>query len=205
MTDPSDRKATGRDALEAESASDVISNHVKRGRRKRARSGQRAGPRPYGYTRRFDPVPGESIGQVIAWDEEKVIRRIVRWCLEVKPLSWIAAQLNACGVPCPRNRLWDVRLVRRLVDEHQHASEWDRFLAQLDPEFASRASKPEASRSEMPRAWSQAQSGQVMSLVGGRGSVSLIRSLRSPCRIRRAVGLASGPCLPTTVHLSDIP
>ncbi|WP_328604761.1 recombinase family protein [Amycolatopsis sp. NBC_00345] len=136
MTDPADRKTTARDALEAEGASDTLSGHVRRGVRKRAKSGQHAGPLPYGYARRFDPATGESMGQVIDWAQAKVVRRIVSWCLDGKALSWIARQLNEAGVPCARDRRWDVRLVRGLAAERQHEHEWQRLLARLSPEDA---------------------------------------------------------------------
>jgi DNA invertase Pin-like site-specific DNA recombinase len=136
MTDPADRKATARDALDAEGASDTLSGHVRRGVRKRARDGKHAGPVPYGYARRFDPTTGESLGQVIDWSQAKVVRRIVNWCLDGKALSWIARQLNEAGVPCARDRRWDVRLVRALAAEHQHEHEWQRLLARLTPEDA---------------------------------------------------------------------
>lgn len=136
MKDPADRKATARDALEAEGASDTISTHVRRGVRKRARSGQHAGPVPFGYRRQFDPDTGKSLGQVIDSEEKAVVRQIVDWCLDAKPLSWIARELNNDGVRCPRDRRWEVRLVRGLAEERQHEREWTALLARLTDEDA---------------------------------------------------------------------
>lgn len=136
MTDPADRKATARDALEAEGASDVLSGHVKRGKRKRARQGLHAGPVPYGYTRRFDPVTGESLGRVLDEAQAEIVREIVAWCLDKKKLTWIAKQLNERGVPSPRAGLWTAPKVRDLAAESQHEDEWNRLLARLSPENA---------------------------------------------------------------------
>ncbi|MFD8494278.1 recombinase family protein [Amycolatopsis sp. NPDC059657] len=136
MKDPADRKATARDALEAEGASDVISGHVKRGKRKRARQGKHAGPVPYGYSRLFDPETGESLGRVLDEGQAAIVREIVAWVLEKKPLSWVAGQLNERGVPCARAGLWNAPKVKALVQESQHKAEWEKFLRTLSPENA---------------------------------------------------------------------
>lgn len=136
MNDPADRKATARDAVEAEGASDNISEHSRRGKRKRAKRGLWAGPRQYGYRRRYDPDTGEALDQVIDPVQAAVIREIVGWVLDGKASAWIARTLNERGTPCARDRKWDARLVRNLVEEHGNEREWARLLARLEDDEA---------------------------------------------------------------------
>lgn len=136
MTNPADRKATARDAVEAEGASDNISENSRRGKRKRAKRGLWAGPRQYGYRRRYDPETGEALDQVIDPAQAAVIREIVDWVLEGKTLAWIAQTLNKRPVPCARDRKWDARLVRKLVDDRSSEREWALLLAKLENDDA---------------------------------------------------------------------
>ncbi|GAB3459263.1 recombinase family protein [Actinophytocola sediminis] len=136
MNDPADRKATARDAVEAEGASDNISEHSRRGKRKRARRGLWAGPRQYGYRRRYDPDTGEALDQLIDAVQAAVIREIVDWVLDGKASAWIARTLNERGTPCPRDRRWDARLVRNLVEERTGEREWARLLVRLEDDDA---------------------------------------------------------------------
>ncbi|GAB3467041.1 recombinase family protein [Actinophytocola sediminis] len=131
MTKAADRKATARDAVEAEGDSDKISEHSRRGKRKRAKLGLWTGPVPYGYQRRYDPGTGEVLDQVIVSEQAAVIRRIVGWVLDGKALTWIARELNKESVPCARDRRWNARLVTRLVEEHSRDKNWNRLLARL--------------------------------------------------------------------------
>ncbi|SDC26043.1 recombinase family protein [Actinokineospora iranica] len=141
MSDPADRKATARDAVEAEGASDTSSTHVRRGVRKRARSGKHAGPTPYGYRRQFDPDTGESLGLVIDPDHAKVMREMVDRVMASEPLTTIAKDLNRRGVPSPRGHLWNADRVNKIVTEYAVPHEWMRFLARLDPESAELAER----------------------------------------------------------------
>lgn len=136
MTKPADRKATARDAVEAEGTSDNISMFTRLGKRKRAKRGLWAGPRQYGYRRRYDPDTGEALDQVIDPDQAAVIREIVDWVLDGKTSSWIVRTLNKRGTPCARDRKWDARLVRNLVEEHGTEPEWARLLAKLEDDDA---------------------------------------------------------------------
>ncbi len=52
------------------------------------------------------------------------------------------------------------------------------------------------SRSQIARPFSDSHSGDTISAAGGTGSASLIRSLRSPCKIRSEVGFRAGPRFP---------
>jgi DNA invertase Pin-like site-specific DNA recombinase len=133
MTDPKDRKDTARDAVDAEGTADNISIHTVRGIKGRAKRGEHAGPVAYGYRPIYDPDTGKSRGWVIVDEEKAVIRRIVDWCLERKSLKWIAATLNAEGVPCPRDRRWNKRLVVNLAEEQRHAEQWAALLESLTP------------------------------------------------------------------------
>ncbi|MCP3800307.1 recombinase family protein [Allokutzneria sp. A3M-2-11 16] len=133
MTNARDRRDTLRDAVDAEGVSDAISDHVRRGVRKRARSGKHAGSRAFGYRSVYDPDTGESLGWVIEENEARVVRRIRDAGLEGKPLARIALDLNADGVPCARDRKWDARLVRKVLNEYRHEREWNGLLAKLDP------------------------------------------------------------------------
>jgi DNA invertase Pin-like site-specific DNA recombinase len=132
MTNPADRKATARDAVDAEGTSDNISEHSRRGKRKRAKLGLWAGPLPYGYRRQYDPQSGEALDQVVDPEQAAVIRRIVDWVLDGKALMWIARELNGESVPCARDRRWDARLVTKLVDNSTDDDAWKRLLATLD-------------------------------------------------------------------------
>jgi DNA invertase Pin-like site-specific DNA recombinase/uncharacterized Fe-S cluster protein YjdI len=134
MNDPNDRKATARDAVEAENFIDTLVVNIRRGVRKRAKSGQHAGPLAYGYTRVYSPETGRSLGWVINWEQAKTIRRIVRWCLELKSLGWIARRLNEAGVPCAREGIWTRAHVHKLAELYQHPKRWRAFLATLEPE-----------------------------------------------------------------------
>ncbi|MBP2325313.1 DNA invertase Pin-like site-specific DNA recombinase [Kibdelosporangium banguiense] len=132
MTDPADRRATARDAAEAEGQSDTISINVKRGVKRKARAGEPAGPVAFGYRVHYDPETGDSLGWLVDEDQKAVIREIVNDCMAGKPLTAIARKLNERGVPCPRDRRWDVRLIRNLVDEYKHAGGWARLLARME-------------------------------------------------------------------------
>jgi DNA invertase Pin-like site-specific DNA recombinase len=132
MTIAKDRQDTAQDALDAERTADNISEHTTRGIKSRAKRGEHAGAIAYGYRPIYDPNTGKSEGWVIVESEKEVIRRIVDWCLARKKVTWIARTLNAEGVPCPRDRRWDKRLVARLVEERRSAREWARLLDTLD-------------------------------------------------------------------------
>ncbi|MEV6609889.1 recombinase family protein [Kutzneria sp. NPDC051319] len=134
MNDPNDRKATARDAVEAENFIDTLVVNIRRGVRKRAKSGKHAGPQAYGYNRVYSPETGKSLGWVINWEQAKTIRRIVRWCLELKSLGWIARRLNEAGVPCARDGKWTRAHVLKLAELYQHPKQWRAFLAQLEPQ-----------------------------------------------------------------------
>jgi DNA invertase Pin-like site-specific DNA recombinase len=132
MADPADRRATTRDAAEAEGQADTISINVRRGVKRKAKAGEPAGPVAFGYRVHYDPETGESLGWLVDEEEKAVIREIVDKCLEGKSMTAIARSLNERGVPCPRDRRWDVRLIRNLVTEHKHAEDWARLLAKME-------------------------------------------------------------------------
>jgi DNA invertase Pin-like site-specific DNA recombinase len=134
MTIAKDRQDTAQDALDAERTADNISEHSKRGIKSRAKRGEHAGSIAYGYRPVYSPETGKSLGWMIVESEKEVIERIVAWCLARKKLSWIAMTLNAEGVPCPRDRRWDKRLVTKLVEERRSAREWTRLMDTLGPE-----------------------------------------------------------------------
>lgn len=134
MTIAKDRQDTAQDALDAERTADNISEHTTRGIKARARRGEHAGSIAYGYRPMYDPHTGKSEGWVIVESEKEVIRRIVDWCLARKKVTTIARMLNAEGVPCPRDRRWDKRLVAKLVEERRSEREWARLLDTLDLE-----------------------------------------------------------------------
>jgi DNA invertase Pin-like site-specific DNA recombinase len=180
MTNPADRKATARDAVEAEGASDNISEHSRRGKRKRAKRGLWAGPRQYGYRRRYDPETGEALDQVIDPVQAAVIREIVDWVLEGKTLAWIAQTLNGRPVPCARDRKWDARLVRKLVDERSSEREWARLLAKLDDDARELAGKVVArvGQGEAPKAVAKSLNKQgVPYLFASRWDETKVRNL----------------------------
>ncbi|WNV86556.1 recombinase family protein [Umezawaea sp. Da 62-37] len=134
MRDPKDRQDTARDAVNAEGRADEISMNSRRGVKARAKKGKHAGPIAYGYRPTYSPETGRSLGWAIVDEESKVIRRIVNWLLDRKTLNWVAKTLNAEGVPCPRDSLWNKRYVARLVDMREHPVEWAEFLEPLTPE-----------------------------------------------------------------------
>ncbi|GLY51287.1 hypothetical protein Lesp01_49430 [Lentzea sp. NBRC 102530] len=136
MSDPVDRAATLRDAVEAEGAALNISIHSTRGIRARAKRGDHPGPKAYGYKPYYCQETGKSLGWYVVEEEKRVIRMIVDWLLGEKPrtLNWIARELNRLGIPTPRDRQWDRRKVSNLVDTSKHEKEWDAFLASLTPE-----------------------------------------------------------------------
>ncbi|MFD1045500.1 EndoU domain-containing protein [Kibdelosporangium lantanae] len=80
----------------------------------------------------YDPETGDSLGWLVDEEQQAVVREIVDKCLEGKPMTAIARVLNERGVPCPRDRRWDVRLIRKLVAEHAHPKEWARLLARME-------------------------------------------------------------------------
>lgn len=139
MTDPADRKATARDAVDAEGVADTISIHTKRGKKSRAKRGEHAGPIAYGYRPVYSPETGRSLGWVIVDEERQVIRQIVEWCLDRKSLNWIACTLNEAGVPCARDRRWNKRWVTDVVQDHRNPDRWRQFLALLSPQDQVRA------------------------------------------------------------------
>lgn len=132
MNDPGDRRATARDAADAEGQADTISINVQRGVKRKARAGEPAGPVAFGYRVHYDPETGESLGWLVNEEQKKVIREIVDKCLAGASLTRIARDLNERGVACPRDRRWDVRLVRMLVAEHEHAGDWARLLVRME-------------------------------------------------------------------------
>jgi DNA invertase Pin-like site-specific DNA recombinase len=129
MTDPNDRKATLRDAVEAEGSSDVLSMHVRRGLRLRAKEGLWAGTTPYGYRREFDQRTGKALGQFIDEEQKKVVREIVDKLLSCTPLTAIANGLNERGVPPSQPYSWSYRLVLEVGEAHRSASEWQALLS----------------------------------------------------------------------------
>ncbi|ACU37147.1 recombinase family protein [Actinosynnema mirum] len=134
IRDPKDRRDSAKDAVEAEGRSDEISLNTRRGVWSRAERGEHAGTVAYGYRPVYSPETGRSLGWAVVEEEAEVIRRIVAWVLERKPLSWIARELNGEGVPCPHDRRWDKRYVARLVEHHRYPEEWLRLMSELSPE-----------------------------------------------------------------------
>ncbi|WP_161965090.1 recombinase family protein [Ornithinimicrobium cerasi] len=102
LRNPSDRFATGLDALMSEDASARTSERVQRAVRARAREGRPHGKLPYGYRREYDPTTGRLLQQVPDEDQAPVVREIYARVLAGDSLYGIANDLTARQVTPPR-------------------------------------------------------------------------------------------------------
>lgn len=71
-----DRKATARDALDAEDEAEGIRDRNLRTHRKLAEKGAPAGRVPWGYTRRYDPATGDLLEQVAHPERGSVVKEL---------------------------------------------------------------------------------------------------------------------------------
>lgn len=99
-----DRKATARDALEAEDEAESTRERNARTARKRTSAGKPHGPAPYGYRRRYDSDTGELIDQVPDDDQAEVVREVFKRVAAGDSEYAIRVDLNARGVPSPSYR-----------------------------------------------------------------------------------------------------
>lgn len=108
LTKRSDRKATARDALDAEDEADGIHDRNMRTARRGIAEGHPNGTVLYGYRRRYDPNTGDLIDQVPHEEKAHVVREVFERVASGESQYAIAVDLNARGVasPSPRGKQW---------------------------------------------------------------------------------------------------
>lgn len=93
-----DRKATARDAADAEDESEGIRNRVLRTVRLQAEAGRPHGRILWGYARRYDPDTGDLIDQVPHQQDAVIVREVFRRVAAGETVYGIVADLNRRGV-----------------------------------------------------------------------------------------------------------
>ncbi|WP_432158890.1 recombinase family protein [Streptomyces sp. bgisy153] len=101
-----DRKATARDAVDAEGEAESIRERNLRTTRQNAKRGGAHGPVPDGYKRRYDPDTGDLIDQVPHPERAPLITEIFRRAAAAEPLAAICRDLNARGEVTHRGKPW---------------------------------------------------------------------------------------------------
>jgi len=114
MTEARDRKATARDATDAEGASDETSERVKRSVRANAAAGRPHGKLLYGYRREYDPVTKALLGQFEHVEQAEIVRECARRVAAGEALYAVANSLNGRNVAAPRGGQWEPTQVKRL-------------------------------------------------------------------------------------------
>lgn len=101
LTKRADRKATARDAVDAEDQAEEIRERNMRTARKNAAEGHPHGPVLYGYRRRYDQDTGDLIDQVPHEEHAPIVREIFRRVAAGETEYAIRADLNERGVTSP--------------------------------------------------------------------------------------------------------
>jgi len=101
-----DRRATARDAVDAEGEAESIRERNLRTTRLNAQRGGAHGPVADGYRRRYDPDSGELIDQVPHPDRAPLIEEIFRRAAAAEPLAAICRDLNDRGKTTHRGKPW---------------------------------------------------------------------------------------------------
>jgi len=78
-----------------------LSVEITRGKRGAMRKGRPASPVPYGYEVHYSAATGATAGWRVVEAEAEVVREIMGRAVRAEPLAWIAADLNARGIPSP--------------------------------------------------------------------------------------------------------
>lgn len=115
LSDPDDAFTLDLASSLAVRESGVTRKRVLRAVRANAQAGRPHGRVLYGYRRTFDPVTGESTGQVPDETTAAVVREAARRVLAGETPYAVAQDLNRRGVPTPREgKGWDLTQVKRL-------------------------------------------------------------------------------------------
>lgn len=101
MSDSQDRRATARDALDAESGADEIRERNLRTKRLSAERGAPDGKIPYGYRREYDPETGHLIRQVEHELQARVVVEIFTLLAAGKSVYSVKKRLNDRGERAP--------------------------------------------------------------------------------------------------------
>lgn len=101
LTKRADRKATARDALEAEDEAEGIRERNLRTARMHAAKGHPHGPILYGYRRRYDPDTGDLIDQVPHEEHAPIVRDIFERVAAGESEYGVRADLNRRAIPSP--------------------------------------------------------------------------------------------------------
>ena len=111
MSDSQDRRATARDALDAESGADEIRERNLRTKRLSAERGAPDGKIPYGYRREYDPETGHLIRQVAHELQAVVVREIFTLLAAGSSVHSVKKGLNDRGEQAPGK-------AARWIDQH---------------------------------------------------------------------------------------
>lgn len=115
LSKSADRKATARDAVDAEGEAESIRERNLRTTRQNAKRGGAHGPVPDGYKRRYDPDTGELIDQVPDPDRAALITEIFRRAAAAEPLAAICRDLNERGEITHRGKPWQRHHLQALL------------------------------------------------------------------------------------------
>jgi len=115
LSKSSDRKATARDAVDAESEAESIRERNLRTTRQNASRGGAHGPVPDGYKRRYDPDSGDLVDQVPHPERAGLIAEIFRRAAAAEPLAAICRDLNERGETTHRDKLWQRHHLQALL------------------------------------------------------------------------------------------
>lgn len=106
LSKSADRKATARDAVDAEGEAESIRERNLRTTRQNAKRGGAHGPVPDGYKRRYDPDSGDLIDQIPHPERAPLITEIFRRAAAAEELSAICRDLNERGETTHRGKPW---------------------------------------------------------------------------------------------------
>lgn len=116
LTRPTDVDDLHKAMAQAAHESEMTSVRVKRNKKSTARKGLPHGRVHYGYERLYDPHTRKLAQQRPHPDQAPVVVEIITRVGAGVPLSVLAADLNARGIPAPRGTVWLRSTVRRLAE-----------------------------------------------------------------------------------------
>ncbi len=110
---PRDWRSLADDGVDSAYESDKASQRIKRAVAANRVAGRPHGRVPYGYARRYDPATKRLVAQEPDPVTAPIVREIVARIGASEPVSVVAADLNARGIPGPHGGAWARQVVRR--------------------------------------------------------------------------------------------
>ncbi|WP_346040782.1 recombinase family protein [Actinomadura chokoriensis] len=126
MRNARDWRTLAEDGVDNAYESEKTSGRLRRDVAASARAGRPHGHVPYGYVRQYDPKTGALVAQVPDTEPREsvtgeefspagIVREIVTRTAGGDPVITITNDLNARGIPSPRNKAWSRYIVKRVA------------------------------------------------------------------------------------------